>query len=246
MASCAWKTGSTPISRTCGRRSLIPAAWAGGWARWTATSAWAESSAFIFSPVDRKAPGGWMPARRRAGCWLPCAMPALSQASRKRRSSRSRLPTTAASPCWRGRHEACPRTCSPPTGPGCRSMSRTSPPTSPDVSAATPARGGTSSCPLIETWPPISARACHGGRDHQVSASPPSGRDDDLFRLVGDPDWLASGVRGDPDRGDGVGVEAGDVGGFAVGRDGYVLRAGADLDGLASGIGGRVDRGHLG
>src|SRR5215472_8082027 len=56
MASCAWKTGSTPISRTCGRRSLIPAAWAGGWARWTATSAWAESSAFIFSPVDRKAP----------------------------------------------------------------------------------------------------------------------------------------------------------------------------------------------
>jgi hypothetical protein len=35
---------------------------------------------------------------------------------------------------------ACPWTCSPPTGPGCRSMSKISPPTSPGVSAPTPRR----------------------------------------------------------------------------------------------------------
>ena len=34
---------------------------------------------------------------------------------------------------------------SPPTGRGSRSMSKTSPPTSPGVSAATPTRGGTNS-----------------------------------------------------------------------------------------------------
>src|SRR5919201_4915473 len=62
-------------------------------------------------------------------------------------------------PSWSGRSGASPWTCSPPTGPGCRSMSKISPTTSPGMSAAkTPRRGGTSSSLPIKTWPPTSAR----------------------------------------------------------------------------------------
>ena len=38
-------------------------------------------------------------------------------------------------PSWSGRNGACPCICSPPTGPGCRSMSKISPPTWPGVIA---------------------------------------------------------------------------------------------------------------
>jgi uncharacterized protein YndB with AHSA1/START domain len=43
-------------------------------------------------------------------------------------------------------------------GAGSRSMSKISPPTSPDESAATPTRGGTSSSLPTKTWRPASAR----------------------------------------------------------------------------------------
>src|ERR1022692_1828528 len=72
-------------------------------------------------------------------------------------SSRSRWPPTATRPSWSGRNGACPWTSSPPTGRGSRSMSKISPPTSPGGSAATPARGGTSSSLPIRTWRPTSA-----------------------------------------------------------------------------------------
>src|ERR1700760_3905815 len=56
--SCAWRTVSTPISATCGRRSPIPAAWRAGLASSRATCAWAVSSGHAFSPADGKVPGG--------------------------------------------------------------------------------------------------------------------------------------------------------------------------------------------
>jgi hypothetical protein len=43
----------------------------------------------------------------------------------------ARWPPMAARPSWSGRNGACPWTCSPPTGPGSRSMSKISLPTSP-------------------------------------------------------------------------------------------------------------------
>src|SRR6266516_4174913 len=69
-------------------------------------------------------------------------------------SSRPCWPPTAARPSWSSRSGACHWTISPPTGPGSRSTSKISPPTSPGVSAATPRRGGTSSCLPIRTWRP--------------------------------------------------------------------------------------------
>src|SRR5919197_4474056 len=60
---------------------------------------------------------------------------------------------------WSGRNGACPWTCSPPTGPECRYMSKILATTSPGVSAETTSRrGGTSSTLPIKTWRPTSAR----------------------------------------------------------------------------------------
>ena len=58
----------------------------------------------------------------------------------------------------------CPWTSFPLTGPGCSSMLKISPTTSPGVSAATTSRrGGTSSTLPIKTWRPTSANDTSGG-----------------------------------------------------------------------------------
>ena len=77
--------------------------------------------------------GAWKRASRRGGCWCDQGHGPGST----RMSSRSCWPPTATRPSWSSRNAACPWTCSPSTGPGCRSMSKISPPTSPVVSAAT-------------------------------------------------------------------------------------------------------------
>jgi Activator of Hsp90 ATPase homolog 1-like protein len=51
----------------------------------------------------------------------------------------------------------CRSTCSPPTGPAFRFMSKISPPTWPGAGAATRRPGSTNSSPPIKTWPPTSA-----------------------------------------------------------------------------------------
>src|SRR5260221_9111850 len=61
-------------------------------------------------------------------------------------------------PSWSSTNRACPWTSLPPTGRRPRSMSKTSPPTSPGVSAAMPTRGWTSFFLPIRTWRPTSVR----------------------------------------------------------------------------------------
>ena len=61
-------------------------------------------------------------------------------------------------PSWSSRSRASPSTRSPSTGSGGRSTPKISLLISPDVSAATPRRAGTSSFLSIRTWRPTSAR----------------------------------------------------------------------------------------
>jgi hypothetical protein len=70
---------------------------------------------FHFLPADRKAPGASKRASPRDCCCSPWPW-----ASRTRMSSRSRWPPTATRPAWFGKNGACPWTCSPPSGWGCR------------------------------------------------------------------------------------------------------------------------------
>ena len=56
-ASCVSRTGSTPISTTCGRLSPIPLVWPAGSARWRATSVPAGRSALYFAADDVESTG---------------------------------------------------------------------------------------------------------------------------------------------------------------------------------------------
>ena len=130
-ASCASRTASRRTSTTCGRHSRIRAASPSGSARSRAICESAASSAHV------SIASGWEGTGRVEACEPPNRFVVLtrdadapdetSDTSHRGQADRRRLGDRS----WSGRNAACPSICSRPTGPGSRSRSRISPPTSP-------------------------------------------------------------------------------------------------------------------
>ena len=93
---------------------------------------------------------GWEGTGRVEACEPPQRLQVVTRTrtSRTSTSSRPHWPPTATRRSWSSRNGACRWSSSPPTAPGCRSMSKISPPTSRGVSAATTADavGGARPC----------------------------------------------------------------------------------------------------